>query len=718
MKKIPMEKKYLFALYSNIALLNALSYVQINQKNFKIKEKNLEDHFKLNNSWENLVIRINKRKKENNIKIENTELAKMLAQYLRLMRNRFSHSKNYYKEEKGKIIESFDINKKKFEKLETNEEFKDYFKQVLENMNFTLSYHADKDEKRLFFIMLFLNKSELIDLKKDLENNFKNAFSKIISILNYGQTHLKYGFKNYKYQTHKAIHHKVLNYLKTFNDVKDHKMAFLNLARDLLNYKLKDDNFIFEKNVFENTDESNQGLNEAQVIKQRRYFLQVKILCDKNPNKCKLKEDLDFASTKFLMLLGDKKKIKGLFYKVMNKIKASESSPALKTFTKQAAASNVSDDYQAFQKRYSNSSLIPIRHLLKTLNRVNTIFKEEQIEDFVLKQKHFEMLYQALKLQNLRLLDQEVQKFLNKFLIFDFANGSYEALIMVINSYILKKVNSEEKFVTLFTSYQESKQSTTVPKPKFYLHVKFLTDLIAKKENPFDSRLFNFTNWKTLKHEEKKEANKQKNYLAPIIMFYLNNFSERKKYRILDNDFYKQFEILEIDKLKYIFAKRLPFEQKDIVIKDSVTKQEYQINHFTLESVHAIVNNKLFIEFKKLLKVTDINLEKWNKIQKLIAEHRANELTMVKQVFNDDMESENQKRIRNAIIHRTMYDKDKISGFIDIKEYQKQKTLLLKTFKKMTLPLALDKSKTGPNNFEDEANMIEKFNNKENESDD
>lgn len=67
------EFKYIMALFSNIALLNALEYVKINKKDTnakkEISESNMKDHFLLNKNWNSLINKYkNKFKNEKIIK--------------------------------------------------------------------------------------------------------------------------------------------------------------------------------------------------------------------------------------------------------------------------------------------------------------------------------------------------------------------------------------------------------------------------------------------------------------------------------------------------------------------------------------------------------------------------------------------------------------------------------------------------------------------------
>ena len=651
-KKNEQDVKLSFALFANISLLNLYQFIKKNNlDNKQINTSNQhESKFLLENgqsifSKTNFFQLITKHAKDKEAKAN--EIFAKIVSHIRISRNWYSHSNTsiQYIKNKNHYDQSLD----------------DLISQIKEIINASSSWiHFQKFRNRewdTFFIQMFLYKSEwnefydyiekMIETSKQFHRKFRVRLRKIIN------NDMMFDFK-------------IINYLKSFNEIKNKKKGFLNIAIKSLNYFLKP-----------------SGLKFSFAHQTRRGLI---VNCKNDQDQFK---SLNLQGIRQI-LLGQSLEIqKNPKYRVSIKNFAKKD---IKKEIQQIGSEYYEKHYRLFRLKVDSKSLIPVNHLLKILGKTLK-FKDSRYENG-LGQTLFNQLLQFLQSHNENYLNKKHETTKMLMDILKITNSDdHNKWILKIKTYIKESIGLEDysKIFEIKKQNESNNPNIWDQNPKLST---FSNELIP---DALYEPLFNFKNQKT------KEQDVIKKLIAPILIFYYHNKKQNEK------DFFNEVELenlfgetkelpIEFKIIKKCFEKRISKSRSKIINYDDIANNEsLEINvenkHHYYQSHYELVNSKIFIEMAKLLKKdssdTSVEVEK---VIKEIEKYKNRELDLVKWALENEDEK-NKKR--DFIMHRSLSKFSNLSSVYEIISNSKKPFRAPKNF------LKSQKNKNAINNLDD-----------------
>ena len=652
MKSEKIKIEDILRLNSNIALINAIFIAKINNKdeNIKIKENNFEEHLILNKEMLNKISKFNKEINKNNKKEQNennqnqqidvNEIKKNICFYLRNLRNFYSHHPD--EKLKNEIKENNHLKAKKW--LDTYE--KKFQEEFLKIFKFTyyFSYFASLKEIdwRIYIISLFLTNLEFKEMIENI-NKYEIKINKYI--FKSPIRNLRFKFNFYKFQ--EPIEIKLLNYIKTFNEIKNYKKSFANQAINLLNWKYKNEKIEFNKEI-----SKGKFLFSLRFIEDEIIFL------------------FNFSQLRRILFI-DKKSFISIINKFKNKFKNQKIIGEYNQNQQEIKSNALFLNFKSFQNRFKTQK-IDIRHILKILNKVLKIKY-----NLLINQKHFEDLYKDLYFENtsknnvliLKSNDENIKKIIE---VLKIKKENYIDILSKIKDFIYKEVSSENKFNEIFINkINKSPKGNIISQNKKLMFLNVEKTLRENVKEQFDHYVLNSLNLK-----DKKLRSNFRKFLLPLIIFYKENIENKENSldinQILDKDDY----VIENQLIIEIFKNKIS-KNKDHKVFFTFDKNQSKLiikNELIKISNREIISSKLFFEFSKLLKISKIlTKEDWSEIIKKLNWYKEKEFFLIKQIYNKHnkwMGEIKEKKYRNYIFHRSI---SKFENFKKFSEYVENK---------------------------------------------
>lgn len=624
--------------YSNVALVNAKFIANINNKDNKnIKEYNFEEHLVLNKKIQNKISKFNKEAQKNDEDVIEEEKFKInLCIYLRNLRNFYSHHLDETSEKQNDHL-------KAKEWLEKNEEnFQKDFKRIFWSTSY-FSYFKDFKEFnwRIYIISLFLTSLEFGEMIDSIK---KNEIEINKYIFKSPLRNLRFRFNIYRYE--EPIEMRLLNYIKTFNEIKNYKKSFANQAINLLNWKYK-----------------------KQEIKFKKEFNKGQFLFSLNSIKDEINFMFNFSQLRRILFLDDKKFIA--------KIKEFKSREIIGEYGKnqeENKASDLSLDFKSFQNKFKTEK-IDLRHLLKILNKI--LSKQYNA---IIKQKQFEDLFKDLSFKNtnrndILILESKNEPEIKKIIeILNIKEEENEInMLSKIKDFIYKEIDTKEKFQNIFNKKSKFQNENTPIQNEKLMFLDIEENL---RKNIKDK--FNYYTSSSLKLKDEKTRNNFRKFLIPLIMFYQENILDKKDSLDIEKILDKDKDYVIEDKLIIEIFKNKILNNKDYKVYFTFDKKKSELfikSKLIQTSDREIISSKLFSEFCKLLKIEKIEQkEDWKKVIKKLNWYKNQELSLFKKIYDKHniwTFNKEEKDYRNYIFHRSI---SKFQNFDKFEEYVNDKT--------------------------------------------